>query len=638
MWGILRDVPPRKARRHFAQDDGNIYGRYESKIMKDIYRLVFVGILVLGWCLRTWMVNWDSGYHFHPDERHIVMVAERMEWVNPWSDWEVFSSVESPMNPKFFAYGSLPLYLLGFVGWIAGLVIDPVYGQYDSINIVGRLLSALFDTGTVWLLFAISKRLGKISGWDERTNTVVGLSAAGLYAVSLLPVQLSHFYAVDTLLTFFIVMTLYWVLRWMDEQSWWWLPVIGLSLGMAAATKTTALAVLLPVALAIGLRMLRNIHMKDSKVGLLSLLEGGLQMWVVVGSALLMFVICEPYAVIDFKQFVADHRLQSEMADNAWIFPYTLQYVGTIPYLYPLEQIVRWGLGWPLGIFSWMGLLLMSGWVGWYSGWMVIRWLTGDSMATWKRSLPIWEWLVLLSFGVTYFGVFGGFAVKFMRYMLPIYPLLILAGVWGVWRVIQKLVAEKRAKWWLGGVAGGVGILALGWTMAFLSMYTKENTRLQASPWMEARYGPGTQLAIEHWDDAIPVPPWHENFVQLSLPLYEPDTKEKWEGVTETLEQAEVIAIASNRLYDPLQRLAWKFPYTARYYQLLFGEALGYELVTEFAEYPTVLGWKIDDQPADESFHVYDHPKILIYEKKEQKTKEELFDLIVSSSPVKSVM
>jgi len=36
-------------------------------------------ILGLAFALRTWNVDWDSGYHFHPDERWIVMGTEKGE-------------------------------------------------------------------------------------------------------------------------------------------------------------------------------------------------------------------------------------------------------------------------------------------------------------------------------------------------------------------------------------------------------------------------------------------------------------------------------------------------------------------------------------------------------------------------------
>lgn len=111
----------------------------------------------------------------------------------------------------------------------------------------------------------------------------------------------------------------------------------------------------------------------------------------------------------------------------------------------------------------------------------------------------------------------------------------------------------------------------------------------------------------------------------LTLPLYDPDTHEKWNNIVSTLQEADYIILASNRLYTPLQKLinckelppGRCYPTTARYYQYLFSGKLGFEKISEFTSYPTIpfLNTSLPDQSADESFTVYDHPKIQIFKK-----------------------
>ncbi|MFA6533440.1 MAG: hypothetical protein WCT22_05640, partial [Patescibacteria group bacterium] len=93
------------------------------------------------------------------------------------------------------------------------------------------------------------------------------------------------------------------------------------------------------------------------------------------------------------------------------------------------------------------------------------------------------------------------------------------------------------------------------------------------------------------------------------------------------LQKSDYIIIASNRLYVPLQKLTdckkYKVCYlkTAQYYQKLFDNKLSFKKVAEFSSYPNfqILDFKfqINDDSADESFTVYDHPKILIFKKSE---------------------
>ena len=89
-------------------------------------------------------------------------------------------------------------------------------------------------------------------------------------------------------------------------------------------------------------------------------------------------------------------------------FPYTRQYRGTLPFVYNIEQQVRWGMGWPLGLLAFIGL-----------AWVIGRALLG-------RASPA-EW-VMLAWCVPYFALTGMFMVKFMRYMLPLLPFFGLMG------------------------------------------------------------------------------------------------------------------------------------------------------------------------------------------------------------------
>lgn len=163
------------------------------------------------------------------------------------------------------------------------------------------------------------------------------------------------------------------------------------------------------------------------------------------------------------------------------------------------------------------------------------------------------------------------------------------------------------------------------WTFAFINMYSTKTTRIQASEWIYAYIPRGSTLAVEHWDDRVPVyDPGH--YIYEEMTLYErPDDEIKWQGLKQKLERTDYIVIASNRLYMPLQKLkdcekyVSCYPKTAAYYEQLFKEELGFKKVAEFSSYPRIpLGpwtFEIIDDTADESFTVYDHPKIMIFRK-----------------------
>ena len=97
-------------------------------------------------------------------------------------------------------------------------------------------------------------------------------------------------------------------------------------------------------------------------------------------------------------------------------FPFTRQYRGTLPYIYHIEQLVRWGLGWPLGLLAFVSL-----------AWVFIKLFIGKA-----RDGEI----LILSWIVPYFGLTGLFLAKFMRYSVPITPFLmvlaagLIAAMW----------------------------------------------------------------------------------------------------------------------------------------------------------------------------------------------------------------
>ena len=49
-----------------------------ENIMRKSEILPLLLIATLGMLLRTYGLNWDQGYHLHPDERAITMIADRI--------------------------------------------------------------------------------------------------------------------------------------------------------------------------------------------------------------------------------------------------------------------------------------------------------------------------------------------------------------------------------------------------------------------------------------------------------------------------------------------------------------------------------------------------------------------------------
>ena len=550
-------------------------------------------ILILGLGLRLHGLNWDQGFHLHPDERMIVMVVERLGL-----------SPEKSLNPKFFAYGSLPLYFLKLVSWLVSLIAGKQWMSYQYLPILGRIISVVFDLGTIILIFKISQNF---------FNGKTALLAALLYSTCVFPIQLSHFYAVDIMLNFFIWWTVWRLILFYQKPVLFNAVLVGASFGLALATKVSATVLLAAIGIALGINFflltlkLWREQGRNWRQKLLLLIKKGKnkELLMIIGKRLfglggtilvttiLAFAVCEPYAIIDFSTFWRQIIEQHQMIKNAYVFPYTLQYVVSRPYLYQLKNMTFWGMGPSLGFISVIGVI-------YYLVDLIRRLkIKGDYNQEAKE-------LIIVAFALVYFLTIGRFAVKFMRYFLPLYPFFILVGSFFALRIFKSIKVVPII----------FLFLHFTWLLGFIRIYSRLNTRIQASRWINQNVPFNSTLAVEHWDDRLPL--WGgEKYRFLEMPMYDNDSSSfKWEKVTSNLTKADYLILASNRLYVPLQKLAncdkYKvcYPRTAKYYQNLFSNKLGFRKVAEFTSYPL-----FNDDFADESFTVYDHPKVIIFRK-----------------------
>jgi len=577
----------------------------------------------------------DQGYLFHPDERQIVFVSDDLALGWP-PDWRQLLSPASSWNPHFFSYGSLPLYLLRILANVAGHM-SPRMQSLREYYVIGRVLSALADTGTVLMVYLLGRRLyGHRSAW----------LGAACVALAVLHVQLAHFYAVDTLLTFAAMFVLYLCLRIAERPTFGRCLGAGATIGVSCAIKVSALPLFLPLAGAwCGALWLdsRNANvLARTRPGWIAQAMRGL---IAAGwAAAMTFLLLEPYALIDLGTFLNDLLTESMMARGTLDLPYTRQYAGTAPYWYPISQMVRWSLGWPLGIVSLAG----TG----YALWLLI------GQARQRR----WQELLLgsipMAWFLVYLGLTGGLHAKFLRYMLPITPLLCL---WGASLLVAA--SEQPRRFWrtLGRALtivtlGGSGLYAI----AYLHIYGSVHPWIQATEWICQNVPVGSTLMIEHWDQPLPILQgvgkhacWN-NYRIVEFAAYDADTPQKLAWLINTLPSVDYVVISSNRLYGSIGRMPERYPITSQYYRRLFAEELGFQLVYFSQVYPqlgpvrlvhdtlspagleepVLLATRGHGQAdlrlglADESYSVYDHPMPLIFERVSDHSVAELARLL----------
>lgn len=573
---------------------------------------------LLGLAVRLYGLDWDEmvpraqlmerlygsgasvGANFHPDERQIMYQVVKLSWPQSWAQF--FDQAHSPLNPHFFAYGSFPLYLLATVGNLLSH-ISPVLADFAHLTLAGRVLNAFFDTGTILLTAWLALLLTPDPTPERRRAWSVALLAAACVAFTPFQVQLSHFYTVDTMLLFFVVLTLLACVKLVrTERLVTWSLVAGISYALGLATKFSAAPLVVPLLVALGLRWY---YRRDVWEFFIALIYAGC-------TTILAFVVAMPYALLDMQEFVPQVSYQGDLARGLIDLPYVRQFAGTTPVLYQVQNMVLWGMGLTLGLAALAGLL----WLCW---------------RLWRHEMAIW--LVLLSWVVVYGGINCSFFVKYMRYMLPIYPFLVLMGACMLislatlnttnWGRVQARLVKIGSSVLIGLVLAGT----LFQCLALDAVYSQPNTRIQASDWIFTHLKPGTVLTYEQWDDALPFavdghdPSVYPQAVytnaqgmpQQGLDLYGDDTPAKAQMIASMLMQVGAITMPTDRLDKSIPRLPDRYPLTINYYKLLYSGQLGFHLAATFANHPNFLGISLDDSGADESYSVFDHPTARIF-------------------------
>lgn len=587
---------------------------------------ILIAALLLGAVLRLYGLNWDQGAGYHPDERWITMVTESMSL--PAGVGEFLDPQRSPLNPYYdraakqprnFAYGTLPIYLTSMVAWTLGR-FDETWMSYDRLPLIGRALSGILDVGAILLIYLLGRRL-----FGEMTGALGAL----FYALTVLSIQHAHFYTTDITLNFFILLTIFCATNILRA------PVAlngfftGAAAGMALASKFSAAPVVAVVPVVLALCWFGPARPRLAQLARVAAAAAA-------GFFLLHFLF-QPYAYLDFPGLVDSINEQTAIiVTGEGNVPYTRQYIDTVPYLYFIEQILRWAMGWPLGLAG-------------FAGWALLVWL-----AVRRRHAGA---ILLLTWMVPYFLITGRFHAKFLRYVLPLLPFLALAAALALDRLRVAFARRNGAsqsvlRFLPGALTAAVALCALFWALAFFSIYTAPHPANQAAEWINNHAPAGAALLKEHWEESLArlngkykLPPQVPE-----LPMYDPDNAAKLQVIKRLLQTGDYMIFYSNRLYGTVPRLAERYPMSRRYYELLFGGKLGYELVHFSAAHPHFAGvafyedtFSRPDLPvpaplasyrpapltinggfADESFTAYDHPLVMVFKKTRPRSDDEL--------------
>lgn len=566
-----------------------------TKIKPFIPLLVIFALSLL---VRLYGLNWDQGQHLHPDERFLTMYINDLPL--PTGILNYLSS-NSPLNPynhnqyRFFVYGTFPTTLISLTSYILNLK------SYININLVGRVISAFFDSLNIFTIYYFYLLI--------KNRPKQALFASFVYGLTVLPVQLSHFFAVDTFLNFFLFATFTYLLYWQYQKKYIYLFLASLSYGLAISSKISALY-LAPI-----IFLIYFFHLWKYKKLIYTLISGLVFLLV----TFLSIRFFSPYYFSSI--FTPNHAfvdsLKSLASFNTQYFPPAVQWLSKTKIIFPLQNLIIWSLGLPICF----GLVI--------------------SLVKKPKILNIPTFLSLV--WIFYLFIFQSSQFSYtQRYFLVIVPSIVI--IFSVF--IQNLPT------WFRFVLLGTHLVYL---LIFLNVYRLDHSRIQASDWIYQNISTSSTISCEHWDDCLPLPLPNQfsKYSTVTLNLYDPDSPQKQTILLSQLQSIDYIILSSNRLWASIPKVPDLYPQTSLFYQQLFsnqpifGSNIKFTKVAQFTNYPGIYlpfinqciyfgpsnypgvknnwidiesgcqnpGVYLRDNTAEEAFSVYDHPQVVVFQK-----------------------
>lgn len=543
-----------------------------KKLVSSVWFWLAV-ITLLGGVLRFYKINWGENHFFHPDEYHIGGAVERI-------------SFPLQMNPGLFSYGSFTVYLIYFTRLVFETVISDQVFLHPIL--IGRFYSALFSTLTVVVVFFIAKELFSRRVYWSLSALLVALMPGSI--------QQAHFTTPESILTFWLFLTLWLWIKWTGEKKLLWIYLSAISLGIALGTKIVAIATLILSPL-LFLMHLRPVSVKKLLVRFALLIS-------FLAVVVLVFLLVYPYSVLDWEHFRSSMDYETGVGKGDPVVFYTRQFIDTTPVIFQFLRILPFTLGPAILILGTIGLFFILKDV-----------IFGIFRNKEQKRLAL---LLFLLFFLAYFGPNALLFAKWTRFIAPAFPF------WSIFTVYFLFYLESLAKRssYLGFLMQVSELLVIltsfVWSLMFFSIYLKPDVRISATSWANANLA-GDSYILTEAGNMLEVP-LEGNFTKKAIDFYHLDEERDLQvELVSLLGRSDYFIVQSRRMFMNHQRLPGKFPRISRYYKLLFSGELGFEKIKEFSSFPQFkifgLKFEIDDEKAEETWTVFDHPVVRIYKK-----------------------
>lgn len=613
------------------------------KSKKNLFLIVILGITIL---TRFYNLNWGSPYFFHPDERNMANAVTNMKFLD--------------LNPHFFAYGQFPLFLAYFSGVFFNLINSNLTIQQVNNSTIFSVsfpqaifLLRFYSALSQILLLLVIYKIARVIFPKNFSHATSYLLLTTIFLPGL--IQSAHFGTTESLLTLFLFLTVYFSLKIADNSAkcYDYLFLI-LTLGFSLGTKLTALLFFpIPIfSLLLKFLNLNNVTIQQFNNRFHLFLQRipaflkltTLIIFIIFSSLTISFFV-SPYNLWEYKNTVSTLNYETSVANGQSQVFYTRQFINTKPFIFQFQKIFPYTLGPVLTVLGIAGFLLMT-------IELVFRVYQRFVQHQSVKSFKINTFSILIFSFLIYFIPNSLLFSKWTRFMTPIFPffpifsayfiVVILNLFTPLWWWFQNLFVIPASTERRQSAKAGIYFYILHSTfyillfllispglIFFFQVYCHEDIRLSASRFIYQNITSNSHVLSET-GNVIDIPvslPNNLTIQQFNNPIsfdfYHLDENPALldQLITE-LAKSDYIFVPSRRIFANYMRLKEKFPLTARYYDLLFSGKLGFAKIIEFS--------RLNDEQAEETWSVFDHPVIRVYKKINFYSKEDYKRLIES--------
>ena len=401
---------------------------------------------------------------YHPDESQLIKGLSNMD------------PKKFDFNPHYLWYGTLYYYFLGLalgIAWMVRLLkltfdlpfffLHPA--ELAKFYIIGRLVSAIFTTLTVLLVYFISRKL-----YNKKTGLIASLSLA------LVPLSVinSHYLSVDTTEMFFITLTFLLSLRILNSDRNKWYILAGICAGLACNIKYSGVLIVSVIPL---------VHFLKGQRKWTDFLSCWINKKVLVSylSGIATLLILNPFLITSYgevvwciKAYLGDEPQRNILSNIQAIF------LGSLFYLRALYH----GMGLPL--------LLLS--------------LSGFIIALRKRE----KGEVLILFWIIFsFLFFAYFSKRSDRYILVIIPFLSILVPQGLFYIHRKHLRSL--------ILIAVFLITFFCTLGYEKIFMEQDIRTVAGKWIAAHIPAGAKIGLKRDPYQFETPPINKNKYHLNI-------------------------------------------------------------------------------------------------------------------------